>query len=312
MMKKAMVLGASGGMGQAIVRELVNRKIEVVAFARNEAKLQTLFGHDDRVAIYPGDAQNKDELKKGLPDIDVIFHALNVPYSQWEQKLEKIMNNVVELAKEKNIKLAIVDNVYAYGEGNGKEIREDYPKQPHTKKGKIRLRLEKIVKNSGVSALFAHFPDFYGPGAEKSMLHYFFASVRQDKTAMFIGNQTVKREYIYTPDGAKAIITLAQHPDAYGQHWNIPATDVISGKEIIALVREVERFTKKVFTVKKGLISFLGLFDKDMKEVVEMLYLTEDPVVLSGDKYEKHIGTLPRTPYREGIKQTLSYYKGEE
>ncbi|WP_194842016.1 Rossmann-fold NAD(P)-binding domain-containing protein [Gracilibacillus salitolerans] len=141
------------------------------------------------------------------------------------------------------------------------------------------------------------------------VIYYFFTSVIQDKTAMFIGDQKVKREYIYTLDGAKAIVRLAQNPDAYGQYWNIPATDVIAGKEIIELTRETESFKRKVFTVKKRLISFLGLFNKDMKEVVEMLYLTEDPVVLSGEKYEKYIGTLPRTPYRQGIKQTLSYYK---
>ena len=31
------------------------------------------------------------------------------------------------------------------------------------------------------------------------------------------------------------------------------------------------------------MIQFIGLFDKQMKEFVEMLYLTEKPVVLSGE-----------------------------
>ena len=45
---------------------------------------------------------------------------------------------------------------------------------------------------------------------------------------------------------------------------------------------------------KRGMIQFIGLFDKQMKEFVEMLYLTEKPVVLSGEKYEKCIGELPK------------------
>lgn len=55
------------------------------------------------------------------------------------------------------------------------------------------------------------------------------------------------------------------------------------------------------------MIKFIGLFDKQMKEYVEMLYLTEKPVMLSGEKYEEHIGILPKTPYYEGLKETILY-----
>ena len=55
------------------------------------------------------------------------------------------------------------------------------------------------------------------------------------------------------------------------------------------------------------MIRVFGFFDKQMKEVVEMLYLTEESVVLDGTKYEKEIGALPKTPYEEGIKKTLDF-----
>jgi short-subunit dehydrogenase len=42
-MKKAVVLGASGGMGYALVNELTERGIETVAFARTKEKLQKLY-----------------------------------------------------------------------------------------------------------------------------------------------------------------------------------------------------------------------------------------------------------------------------
>jgi short-subunit dehydrogenase len=42
-MKKALVLGASGGMGYALVNELTERGIETVAFARTKEKLQKLY-----------------------------------------------------------------------------------------------------------------------------------------------------------------------------------------------------------------------------------------------------------------------------
>ena len=47
------------------------------------------------------------------------------------------------------------------------------------------------------------------------------------------------------------------------------------------------------------MIQFIDLFDKQINEFVEILYLTEKSVVLSGE-YEKYIGVVPRTFYYEG------------
>ncbi|MNI14457.1 hypothetical protein D3C73_677190 [compost metagenome] len=49
----------------------------------------------------------------------------------------------------------------------------------------------------------------------------------------------------------------------------------------------------------------IGLFVPVMKEVVEMLYLTEEPFVLSGEKYERLIGPIPATSFQDGISATI-------
>lgn len=100
------------------------------------------------------------------------------------------------------------------------------------------------------------------------------------------------------------MVELALHDEAYGQTWNIPGYDVITGEEMIQHIRELTGYTKRVITVKRRMIQFIGLFDKQMKEFVEMLYLTEKPVILSG---EKCIGELPKTSYYDGLKETIRY-----
>ncbi|MGV3488894.1 MAG: SDR family NAD(P)-dependent oxidoreductase [Tuberibacillus sp.] len=308
-MKKALVLGASGGMGYAIVKELAGRGVKVKAFARTGEKLRRLFGNDPNVQIAQGDLFSKEDLNKAAKDVDIIFHAANIPYPEWEKRLPTMMLNILETAKQHNLKLAIVDNIYAYGKNPGSKVDEMTPKRPHTKKGKIRLEVEKLVDASGVSALTCHFPDFYGPNAENTLLHYTLQSVIRGKKAGFVGNQRIPKEFIFTPDGAKAIVHLSLRDDAYGQHWNIPAADVITGEDILGIIRRITNYNKKFFTVSKNMIRFLGLLDAGMREVVEMYYLNENPVVLSGDKYEKNIGPLPRTAYETGLKQTIDYMK---
>ncbi|MEQ2526831.1 SDR family NAD(P)-dependent oxidoreductase [Bacillaceae bacterium CLA-AA-H227] len=311
-MKKALVLGASGGMGYSIVKELSNRGIEVTAFARTKSKLDELFRDDANVTIFQGDIFQIQDLKSAANNVDVIFQAANIPYPEWEEKLETFMGNVLVAAKESKASLAMVDNIYAYGRSGGRKVREDFPKNPHTKKGQIRLNVEALVKNSGVKALIAHFPDFYGPNAENSILHFTLQGVVKNKRAMFVGNQKIKREFIFTPDGAKAIVNLALNEDAYGQNWNIPGSGVISGKELVKLIRDIDNYEKGVTTITKGMIRFLGIFDPFMREVVEMFYLNEEPVVLDGTKYEQFIGELPNTAYRDGLKQTIDYMKKNE
>ncbi|WP_407272119.1 SDR family NAD(P)-dependent oxidoreductase [Radiobacillus sp. PE A8.2] len=306
-MKKALVIGASGGMGYAIVNELTSRGIKVNAFARNQEKLERLFQHDSKVTIKKGDAFDCESLMVAAEGVDVIFQASNIPYYQWEKELPKLTAIILEVTKAQSAKLAVVDNIYAYGKTNQQKVTEATSKSPNTKKGKVRLSVEKKIKQSGVSAVVAHFPDFYGPNAENTLIHYTLTSVINNKKAMFVGNQKLGREFIFTPDGAKAIVELAMCEEAYGQNWNIPGYGVITGEEMIAEIRTITNYNKPVSTVTKNMIRFLGLFNRMMREAVEMYYLNEDPVVLSGEKYENEFGLVPATSYQEGLKQTIDY-----
>ncbi|NNU84544.1 SDR family NAD(P)-dependent oxidoreductase [Geobacillus sp. BMUD] len=314
-MRKAVVLGASGGMGYALVQELASRGIPVRAFARSQDKMQQRFGTMKDVEICLGDVFREDDLNKACKDVDVIFHAINIPYPEWPKGHPIIMKNVLKAAEGSGAKIVFIDNIYAYGRSPGRKVTEDTPKNPHTRKGKIRLQLNKMLVEAhqrGVPTLICHFPDFYGPNAENTLMHFTLQGMLSGRNAQYVGRMDVKREFIYTPDGAKAAVELSLRGSAYGSHWNIPACDVISGHEIVEIARRATGYSKKVATVGKGMIAFLGLFHKGMREMVEMMYLNEEPVVLSGEKYEREIGPVPRTPYEEGIQRTIEHMKKKE
>lgn len=306
-MKKALVLGASGGIGYALVCELVNRGVEVVAFARSKEKLHSLYQHESRVAIFSGDVLVEREVIEAAKGVDVIFHAVSFPYPEWSEKHPLCIENMIRAAEMQQAKIALVDNIYAYGRQPEIEVDEDAKKEPHTKKGKIRLAMENTLKRSNVPSLIVHMPDLYGPNAENTILYETLKNVVLNKTANFVGNINVAREFLYTFDGAKAMVELALHEDTYNQNWNIPSAHPITGEEMIGILREEIGFKKSVRTVSKTMIRFIGMFQPFMREMVEMMYLTEEPVILSGKKYETKIGSIPRTPYNEGIKKTIEW-----
>ncbi|NIK71338.1 SDR family NAD(P)-dependent oxidoreductase [Paenibacillus sp. BK720] len=315
-MKKAVVIGATGGTGAAITEELASRGIPVVAFGRSRSKLENFaarLGHPANLALAVGDAFKADDVEKASRGAEVMFHCANVPYHEMEERLIPLGEAVMEAADRLGLKVVVIDGIYPYGKRQMELVTEEHPKQPHTRKGRTRLKFAEMVfdaKWRRARPLIVRLPDYYGPTAnEASYLGSTLEAIAAGKTAFFIGNMNVPREYVYLPDAAKMIAEISLRDQAYGQEWNIPGGDVISGHEIVRLAREASGSKKAVLPLGKAGLSLLGLFVPVMKEVVEMLYLTTEPLRLSGEKYERFIGPIEATGFERGISGTIGRLK---
>ncbi|MFD0679628.1 MULTISPECIES: SDR family oxidoreductase [unclassified Paenibacillus] len=313
-MKKALVLGATGGSGQALVAELLNRGVETIAFGRSQSKLRELaaqYGNPKLLQAAVGDVFNPDDIIAAAKDVDVIFQSANVKYQEMASQLLPLGESVMKAADHLGKKIVIVDGIYVYGRSQMTRVTEDHPKNPHTNKGKIRVEFEKLIFNKKwqhAQALIVRLPDYYGPTSQNAYLHPTLQGIAANKTSIFIGDLSTPREYVYLPDAAKMIIEIADRDESYGENWNIPGPGAISGREILNIARKVTGYRKMVIPLGKSMISLLGLFDPLMKEVVEIMYLTKEPLILSGEKYSKRIGTIPATPFEKGIEETLKIW----
>ncbi|QKG84414.1 SDR family NAD(P)-dependent oxidoreductase [Kroppenstedtia pulmonis] len=309
-MKTAIVLGATGGTGQVMVAELLNRGVKVIAFGRNENKLKALMeqhNFNQRLSYKRGDVFDYQTIVDAAKDVEVIFQCSNVKYQEMADRLLLLGENVMTAANILGKKIVIVDGIYVYGHQVMKGD-ENHPKQPHTKKGKLRVEFEGLIfsnKWKNAKALIVRLPDYYGPTSQNSYLQPTLEGMAAHKTSIFIGNLKTPREYVYLPDAAKMIANIAEKEDAYGENWNIPGAGLISGEKIIQIAREVTGNRKRVIPLNKNAIRFIGLFNPLMREVVEIMYLTEEGFVLSGEKYAKRIGLIPATPFRKGLEETL-------
>ena len=57
------------------------------------------------------------------------------------------------------------------------------------------------------------------------------------------------------------------------------------------------------------MLKILGLFNPLMKELVEMMYLQETPVILDDSKLAAKLPGLRKTSYDEGIQRTLEWMR---
>ncbi|WP_179945178.1 SDR family NAD(P)-dependent oxidoreductase [Paenibacillus durus] len=317
-MEKAIVIGATGGTGAAITEELVKRGIRTIAFGRSRQKLEHFagkLGNPAHLTLAVGDAMRPDDIVAQAGGADVLFHCANVPYNEMVNKLIPLGESVMEAAERLAIKVVAIDGIYPYGRKQMDLVTEEHPKQPHTKKGKVRLDYERMLFSkrwSKAKVMIVRLPDYYGPTAnEASYLGSTLEAIAAGKMAFFVGNMHVPREFVYLPDAAAMVAELAGKDFAYGQNWNIPGAGIISGREIVRIAQAASGQVKPVIPLKKLGLSMLGMSVPVMKEVIEMLYLTEDPLTLSGDKYKRLIGPITATPFQEGITSTVLALKSK-
>lgn len=311
-MEMAIVIGATGGTGSAITEELVKRGIRTIAFGRSRQKLEHFaekLGNPAHLTLAVGDAMRPDDIVAQAGGADVLFHCANVPYHEMANKLIPLGESVMKAAERLAIKVVAIDGIYPYGRRQANLVTEEHPMQPHTKKGKVRLDFERMLFSkqwSKAKVMIARLPDYYGPTAnEASYLGSTLDAIAAGKMAFFIGNMHIPREFIYLPDAAAMVAELADKDFAYGQNWNIPGAGLISGREIVRIAQAASGHVKAVIPLKKLGLSILGMSIPVMKEVVEMLYLTEEPLTLSGEKYKRFIGPITATPFQEGITATM-------
>lgn len=62
----------------------------------------------------------------------------------------------------------------------------------------------------------------------------------------------------------------------------------------------------KIMAAGKWILRLVGLFNPFMREMVEMHYLLTTPVIMDDTALNELLGGLNKTPYADGIKQTVA------
>ncbi len=107
------------------------------------------------------------------------------------------------------------------------------------------------------------------------------------------------------PDAGPVLLDLTARDDAFGKRWNLGGAGTITGREFITRIHEAAGRQPKFRAVSRTMLRVLDLFNPMMRELVELSYLAETPVILDDTKLEQLLGCLRKTPYETGIRNTL-------
>jgi nucleoside-diphosphate-sugar epimerase len=304
------VIFGTGPVGQAVARELVKRGTTVKLINRSGKRPG---GVPESVMVVAGDLFDAGVAKDLAQGASVVYQCTNPPYDKWPEQFPTLQANTLEAAASAGAKYIVTDNLYMYGDTNGQPIREDMPYNAHTKKGKVRAQMAEAVmaahRSGKVRVAVARASDFYGPAAlESAAGDRMFGYAVQDKAASVVGDLDALHTYTYIEDFGKTLAILGERDEALGQVWHVPNAQTLTTRQFITLIFEELQQPPKMSAMGKTMLRIGGIFIPAAREVIEMTYEFEKPFVVDSSKFTKAFG-LKATPYREGIKQTVAWYK---
>src|ERR1700752_523680 len=134
------VLG-TGAIGRAVMEELIKRG-ESVRMVNRSGKMDEVPAEVEVVASNLYDQAKVKEVTRGA---QVVYQAAQPNYNEWPEKFPFLQKSIIDGLTGSGAKLVLVENLYMYGETNGKPLTEDTPYNPHTRKGRVRGEISRTA-----------------------------------------------------------------------------------------------------------------------------------------------------------------------
>jgi nucleoside-diphosphate-sugar epimerase len=308
--RKIVLLGAAGAMGQSVAAALrkAGRPYRVVG--RSRAPLTESFGGDPLAEIATWNPDDAESVRAATRGAATIVYLVGVNYWQFELHPQLMAKTLAGAVAEGVEHFLLIGTVYPYGRPRTDRVREDHPREPHTFKGRMRKAQEDLLLEAQaagrIKGAVLRLPDFYGPGVDKSFLHGAFVAATRGGAANLIGPLDTPHEFVFVPDVGPVVARLVETPAVWGHVWHLAGAGVTSQQAMLDEIARQAGRPVKARVAGKWMLRVLGLFNPLLREMVEMHYLLTEPVIMDDSALSALIGPIAKTPYPEGIRQTLA------
>lgn len=308
----ALVLGATGGIGGEMVRQLLAAGWQVRALTRGEPPSP----RNDGITWLRGDAMVGADVLAASAGCSVIVHAVNPPgYRDWDKLVLPMLDSTIAAAQAQGATIVLPGTVYNYGAGAFPVLTEDAPQQPATRKGAIRVELEARLQRAsedGARVLIVRAGDFFGPHAGNSWFAQGLVKPGQPvRSITYPGKQGIGHQWSYLPDVARTMVALlamrARLPPFarfhLAGHWDQDGRQMTDA--IARVVEQATGRTPRVTAFPWWLMALATPFVATLRELREMRYLWQTPVRMDNAKLLAVLGHEPHTPLEVAVKATL-------
>jgi nucleoside-diphosphate-sugar epimerase len=307
---KALVIGATGGIGGEVARVLLARGWEVRALHRDPARAE---GSNPGLHWIKGDAMDRASVAQAAKGMSVIVHGVNPPgYRNWGSLVLPMLDNTIAAAAANGARLLLPGTVYNFGPDADVTVDENAPQNPVTRKGAIRVEMERRLQHAtqqGAKALVVRAGDFYGPRSGNSWLAQGMVPTTGPLKRVFNPARAgVGHAWAYLPDLAETMARLLERRDEIAdfESFHFGGTWVEDNRDFAEAIRlAAGRPGAPIYPFPWPLVHALAPFNETAREMREMIYLWRQGLRLLDGKLRRFLGDVPATPLGDALRTTL-------
>jgi len=299
---RAVITGATGAIGMALIKELTAHGDEILVLCRSESARTKRIPDNVKKIDCPLDKMS--ELDLGDEKYDAFFHFA------WEGTTGEARNDMflqnrnvkhtldaVDLAARLGCKVFVGAGSQAeYGRVEG-DLNSKTPAFPENGYGMAKLcagEMSRVMcSRLGIRHIWTRILSVYGPfDGDGSLISFAISKALAGERASFTAGEQVW-DYLYSGDAAKAMVALAERGKDGGVYC------LGSGKK--RLLREYLEVLRDTANPEAE----LGLGDRPYPDK-QVMYLCADISELVEDT-----GYVPQTKFEDGIKETIEWHKNK-
>jgi nucleoside-diphosphate-sugar epimerase len=310
--RTALIIGATGSFGAHAMCALARRGWTLKALARDPAAAARKTGPNMPVEWIAGDAMNEADVVAAAHGVQLIVHGANPPrYKNWRGLAIPMLRATIAAATAERARIVYPGSVYNFAPDSGPMIAEDAPQAPVTRKGKIRVEMEEMLRAAvagGARVLVLRAGDFFGPAAPNSALAW-LTNRKAGKVTSVYTPGPAGHAFAYLPDLAEAMGRLIDRQDEladydvfhFAGHWLARPDDLV--KAIRTAAGDAAIPAKPFpWLMLAALSPFVTLF----RELLEMRYLWQKPIGLDETKLRSFLGEVPATSLETAVREAMA------
>jgi nucleoside-diphosphate-sugar epimerase len=279
---------------------------------RGEAPIEKRNG----ITWFRGDALNAADVVAAAKGCSVIVHAVNPPgYRRWSELVLPMVDNSIAAATTLGATLVLPGTIYNFGPDAFPRLSEDSPQHPVTRKGAIRVEMERRVfaaSKNGARVLIVRAGDFFGAaGGNNWFSQGLVKPGKSVKTISNPGRKGVGHQWSYLPDVARTMVELLERRDSLepfavfhmGGHWDADGSQMCESIQRVVARRTGK--TPRVSAFPWWLLSLASPFITTFREMREMRYLWRESIRMDNSRLIAVLGKEPHTPLDEAVEAAL-------
>ncbi|GGJ45332.1 NAD-dependent epimerase [Deinococcus roseus] len=294
------VLGASGAVGQAVIRELMARNARVKAITLKMP-----------AAVIPGVQYvlfNPGELKKHLQDAQTVYHCAAPRYGRWVLDYPVLQRQLLTALQGSKATLVYADNLLMYGVPRA-PLEETHPHGTEQARGRLRSQLAQgllTAHHEGhVQVAIARASTLFGSEVHSSWTNVdFFQEVLKKSTLRWPGNLQKPHSLTYVQDFARALLLLGQGNRGMGEVWHIPTDLTCTASELSDLLSRLLQKPIRPHQVPQLKLWLHSQQTSEHPSPLDLAYQFNTPFMVDGRKFQDAFSFKP-TPKQQALQETL-------